>query len=273
MALPSSGVLTLDDIQTEFGGTNPIDLSDYYRGGGLVPDSGPNAAIPTSGAISVSDFYGAANSLTLDLAVRAQITGTTSGVAIGTANTNRMVVLQISNAVNNGGTGSKPTSVTIGGVTATLYFPTLQALGYAYAKVPTGTTADITTNVSGLTYQVYTLNTVNSAPTLADSATFTSATPSRASTQNPVSANGVFMWGYTFGLAAINRTISLSTTSAGGVNMVLGANPNGVDGFTGGSRLAYSETANTDSRYVGIQGNAVQYKSNTYYVAVYWDAN
>ena len=40
MALPSSGVLTLNDIQTEFGGTNPIDLSDYYRGGGLVPDTG-----------------------------------------------------------------------------------------------------------------------------------------------------------------------------------------------------------------------------------------
>jgi hypothetical protein len=61
MALPSSGVLTLDDIQTEFGGTNPISLSEYYRGGGLVPDSALNAAIPTSGAISVSDFYGSAN--------------------------------------------------------------------------------------------------------------------------------------------------------------------------------------------------------------------
>lgn len=273
MALPSSGVLTLADIQTEFGGTNPIDLSDYYRGGGLVPDSGPNAAIPTSGVISVSDFYGAANSLTLNFVVRAQITGTTSNVAIGTANSNRMVVLQISplaGAYNQ----SKPTAVTIGGVTATLYFPTSEALGLAYAKVPTGTTATITTNASGaLTYQVYTLDTVNSAPTLADAATFSSSVPSRASTQNPVSANGVFMWGYTFGFAAVNRTISLATTSAGGVNMVLGANPNGVNGITVGSRLAYSPTANTDSRNVSIQGNNVQYKSNVFYVATYWDAN
>ena len=60
MAIPSSGPLSLDDIQTEFGGTNPIDLSEYYAGGGNVPpgttgDSGP---IPTSGQIAVGEFYG-----------------------------------------------------------------------------------------------------------------------------------------------------------------------------------------------------------------------
>jgi hypothetical protein len=60
MAIPSSGPLSLDDIQTEFGGTNPIDLSEYYAGGANVPpgatgDSGP---IPTSGEIAVGEFYG-----------------------------------------------------------------------------------------------------------------------------------------------------------------------------------------------------------------------
>jgi len=60
MAIPSSGPLSLNDIQTEFGGTNPISLSEYYAGGGLVQsgatgDSGP---IPTSGQISIGQFYG-----------------------------------------------------------------------------------------------------------------------------------------------------------------------------------------------------------------------
>jgi hypothetical protein len=59
MALPTSGPLTLSDIQTEFGGSNPISLSEYYKGGTyvLTTDYAPN--VPTSGKISLSDFYGA----------------------------------------------------------------------------------------------------------------------------------------------------------------------------------------------------------------------
>ena len=60
MALPTSGALTLDNIQTEFGGTNPIGLNEYYAGGGLVPagTSGTYGAVPSSGALSVQNFYG-----------------------------------------------------------------------------------------------------------------------------------------------------------------------------------------------------------------------
>ena len=59
MALPSSGTISLTDIQAEFGGPNPISLSNYYKGGAyvLTTDYAPN--VPTSGAISLSDFYGA----------------------------------------------------------------------------------------------------------------------------------------------------------------------------------------------------------------------
>ena len=49
MALPSSGTLKLSDIQGEFGGSNPIKLSEYY---------GADAGVPNSGTIKVSDFYG-----------------------------------------------------------------------------------------------------------------------------------------------------------------------------------------------------------------------
>jgi len=57
MALPVSGPLSLSQIQTEFGGSNPISLSEYYRGGAFVTNN--NTSVPTSGAISISNFYGA----------------------------------------------------------------------------------------------------------------------------------------------------------------------------------------------------------------------
>lgn len=56
MAIPSTNV-SLSSIQTEFGGSNPISLSEYYKGGTLI-GSGvyePNG-IPTSGIISLNDF-------------------------------------------------------------------------------------------------------------------------------------------------------------------------------------------------------------------------
>lgn len=35
--LPSSGAISLNDIQNVMGGTNPISMSEYYRGGAYVP--------------------------------------------------------------------------------------------------------------------------------------------------------------------------------------------------------------------------------------------
>ena len=58
MTLPSSGALSFSQIQGEFGGSNPISLSEYYRGGPIVPNHGHTSPIPTSGTISVNNFYG-----------------------------------------------------------------------------------------------------------------------------------------------------------------------------------------------------------------------
>ena len=60
MAIPSSGSLALSAIQTEFGGSNPISMSEYYAGGSNVPSGttdGDGNAIPSSGALAISDFY------------------------------------------------------------------------------------------------------------------------------------------------------------------------------------------------------------------------
>lgn len=61
MPLQTSGAISLSNIQSEFGGQNPISISEYYRGGGAVPNSTVNNSIPTSGQISLSNFYGGAN--------------------------------------------------------------------------------------------------------------------------------------------------------------------------------------------------------------------
>jgi hypothetical protein len=69
MALPSSGSLTLSQIQAEFGrgGSNPISLSEYYRGGSYVSNIAANNNIPTSGTISISNFYGGQGVITVTL--------------------------------------------------------------------------------------------------------------------------------------------------------------------------------------------------------------
>jgi len=60
MALQGSGAISIGNLATEFGGGAPHSLTEYYRGGGLVPNTSQNNGVPTSGAISLTNFYGAA---------------------------------------------------------------------------------------------------------------------------------------------------------------------------------------------------------------------
>lgn len=63
MALQPSGVISVSDIEGEFGGSAPTSLSEYYRGGGLVTSN--NTGVPEAGQISVSNFYSAAGLATI----------------------------------------------------------------------------------------------------------------------------------------------------------------------------------------------------------------
>jgi hypothetical protein len=61
VAVPTTNV-GLSDIQTEFGGSPPTSLSEYYSGGPLVPAGAASpiaGPIPSSGEISIGDFRGA----------------------------------------------------------------------------------------------------------------------------------------------------------------------------------------------------------------------
>lgn len=72
MAIPGPGTpISINTIVGEFGGTAPHSLSEYYRGGGLVPNTPGNANISTSGAIPMGGFYGSANRSQVALTIAA----------------------------------------------------------------------------------------------------------------------------------------------------------------------------------------------------------
>lgn len=51
-----TGTISMTDIQTEFGGSNPIGLNEYYAGGSYVPAG--LSGVPSSGAISMDNLRG-----------------------------------------------------------------------------------------------------------------------------------------------------------------------------------------------------------------------
>lgn len=69
MSIPLTGPVTLAQLQTEFGGTDPVSMNEYYRGGAFVPNSVRNAGIPTSGAISLEQFRGSSKTATVTYAI------------------------------------------------------------------------------------------------------------------------------------------------------------------------------------------------------------
>ena len=132
MGVPSSGQVSINNIVSEFGGTEPHQLSEYYRDGGSVP--GNNTNVPTSGEIKLSDFYGAVNSVVVTLSAPAtnvelsstfgsdwtstipKVLNIDSGVIIGATNFNYALrvstgmagTIEINNAGSIQGKGGSP---------------------------------------------------------------------------------------------------------------------------------------------------------------------
>lgn len=61
MVLTTQGNISLLDVASEFGVTTPVSFSDFYRNGGIVPDTCLTA--PLSGQITLGNFYSANNAV------------------------------------------------------------------------------------------------------------------------------------------------------------------------------------------------------------------
>ena len=67
MTITSSGVISINSLVGEYGGSTPHAMNEYYRGGSLVANHSNNGNVPTSGLIDLQDFYGANNTSPNDL--------------------------------------------------------------------------------------------------------------------------------------------------------------------------------------------------------------
>lgn len=66
MAIKTTGPISIQDIVDEFGGTGEAGLSEYVRGGPLVPNTNSNSKIGRQGEpIALSQFYGARKEIIL----------------------------------------------------------------------------------------------------------------------------------------------------------------------------------------------------------------
>lgn len=86
MTLQASGVITMDDIVGEFGGTAPHGLKEYYRSGGVVGSTNTN--VPATGVIGLKDFYGSQAIANRDIRVQMSYGGGHTYSAFGVLSAN-----------------------------------------------------------------------------------------------------------------------------------------------------------------------------------------
>jgi hypothetical protein len=104
MTLPASGTISMSQIKTEFSGPN--NLTAYYRSGTYVPNTPANAAIPASGTIKLTDFYGASVAPAFTPVARTYTTGSSVTETVPTGATHVRIGLWISGDGGSAGDGT-----------------------------------------------------------------------------------------------------------------------------------------------------------------------
>lgn len=113
----AGNAISLSEVQTFYGGSNPISMSEYYRNGSLVPGDLVTAQSNTSGsssqtigqfAVTVSSASGSTGSFV------SRVSSNTSGIGYTVDATDATVVASVSGA-NNDGTANIVVRVTRSG--------------------------------------------------------------------------------------------------------------------------------------------------------------
>ena len=69
MPTPSSGPISFQNLQTTYGTGQPVSLRELYRGGSNVPNITPNNSIPTTGIVSLDEYYSTWGNKTLSFTI------------------------------------------------------------------------------------------------------------------------------------------------------------------------------------------------------------
>lgn len=230
--------LSFSAIQTEFGGSNPISLSEYYRSGSYVRTNttAPNGPIPASGAISLSTFRGATQGVltptyafgTIPTSVNEGSSGTFN---VNTTNVADSTTLYWTIATNAGDFGTTSGSFTISSNTGS--FSVSPSADATTEGTETFTVSIRTGSTSG------TVVATSSSVTIND--TSLSPTPTYSLTRSAASVNEGSSFTITF---ATNQAGSFGYTISGISSADIGgASLTGT--VSNGSVLSYSVTADT----------------------------
>lgn len=139
MPVPT-GAVTFISIQAEFGGANPISMSEYYRGGAFVPSNQVTSSvdgnpISTSGTIRVGTF----RALTKTVVSSLSLTGpTTVSGANGTFNYGDTVSVTTETAIMSASGGVFPYTYQwtyVSGETAVVSNPTGSSTQFSRGQV------------------------------------------------------------------------------------------------------------------------------------------
>ena len=144
MALQSSGAISFNNLRTEYGNGGTIALSEMYRGGSFVLNHSNNSGVPTSGTISLNNFYGQNNtapswSTTMTVG---QITGKLAEIGYGNAGA-------VQNRAPTYGSLSDNTIDILGGA---FLRQVKYAAGRIYIEIDGGSTSWSTCVVHGVTF-------------------------------------------------------------------------------------------------------------------------
>ena len=124
----SGNPLTLNEIKAEFGGPNKI--TNYYRGGGYVPNHDTNSLIPTSGNINVLDFLSADKAFRCAITAGQQTIYPIGAIIVYTGYSTNLDGVGysfgsiLSGATYCGISGSSLTQATLGGIYSATVYPT-----------------------------------------------------------------------------------------------------------------------------------------------------